>query len=304
MPPIPNRNLLTSNPSSLPQPSGMKWQPLLDYIVARMEIQRKKEAGEPWPWTSDKILRKHKFCCVFRDDDRTSREAKEAIFDLSTEGEQRCCAASFRLYNYVPTLRRFIANGLATCTDSALIMKCLVAETPHFNPLAYRVQPRGRVWHRGDICDAIAHIHNCTLAGWQPLPTARQTCLSIHSRLGVAGFVGYQIMQDLRWLGHSYADEDSWCLVGIGAHRGLKRILGGYKGNTDWKKRNTDRPDIPKDLSIPREYVAPLREILVECKKISQRFNLFECEHVLCESDKYQRIKTGEGKGRYYTRRS
>ncbi len=291
MPPIPNRTGLSTT----------RWQPVLDYIRERLEIQRKKDAGEPWPWSKDRVLRKHKFCCVIRDDDRTSREARDAILSLSTEEERRCQASSFRLYNYAPTLRRFIEEGLATCTDAETIRRCLTAKTPHFNPLAYRVQPKGRVWHTGDICEAIARIHQRVLYGWEPATTARQTCLSIHAKLGIAGFVGYQMMQDMRWVWHPYSDEDSWCLVGIGAHRGLKRILGGYKSNTDWKKRNTDRPAIPKDLSIPAEYRRPLQELLGECKKISQRFNMLEIEHNLCEHDKRERIRSGEGKGRYYT---
>jgi hypothetical protein len=299
MPHIPNRTLL----STPPMKSESQWQPLLDYVRARLEIQHKKEAGEPWPWTKDRILQKHKFCCVFRDDDRTSREAREAILSLTDDDEKRCCAATFRLYNYIPTLRRLITSGLSACTDSATIMRCILAETPHYNPLAYKVQPKGRVWNTQDICDTTAQAHRCILEGWEPSPSARQTCLRLHADLGMGGFVGYQAMQDLRWVFGPYTDEDVWCLVGIGAHRGLKRMMGTYKGNTDWKKRNRDRPKIPKDLSVPVEYRGPLLEILVECKKISKRFNMLEVEHNLCESDKLARIRSGEGKSRYYNRK-
>ena len=48
--------------------SGLKW-----FIEEREEIRKKKEAGEPRPWTQDEVLDKTKFTNIFRQDDRVSR---------------------------------------------------------------------------------------------------------------------------------------------------------------------------------------------------------------------------------------
>lgn len=46
---------------------------LLNFIAERERIRIKKEAGQPWPWTNDPILRDYKFCCVRREDDRVTK---------------------------------------------------------------------------------------------------------------------------------------------------------------------------------------------------------------------------------------
>jgi hypothetical protein len=54
---------------------------LLAYLVEREAIRIKKEAGEPWPWTTDPILRDGSFCNIRRDDDRVSRWIMKNIIE-------------------------------------------------------------------------------------------------------------------------------------------------------------------------------------------------------------------------------
>ncbi len=46
---------------------------LLHFVAEREHVRLKKEAGQPWPWTNDPILRDYKFCCVRREDDRVTK---------------------------------------------------------------------------------------------------------------------------------------------------------------------------------------------------------------------------------------
>jgi 5-hmdU DNA kinase, helical domain len=48
-------------------------QRLLYWITERESIRRKKEAGEPKPWTDDPILRAGRFTNVRREDDHTTK---------------------------------------------------------------------------------------------------------------------------------------------------------------------------------------------------------------------------------------
>jgi alpha-glutamyl/putrescinyl thymine pyrophosphorylase clade 1 len=57
----------------------------LYYVRERQAIYERRAAGAPSPWTDDDILRRTKFCCVLRDDDRTSREARRIILDLPAD---------------------------------------------------------------------------------------------------------------------------------------------------------------------------------------------------------------------------
>src|SRR5438128_138100 len=46
---------------------------LLYFIAEREEIRRRREAGEPPPWTDDPVMREWRFCNVRREDDRVTR---------------------------------------------------------------------------------------------------------------------------------------------------------------------------------------------------------------------------------------
>lgn len=56
----------------------------------RESIRLKKEAGAPWPWTEDPILREYKFTNVKREHDRTSRLLIEEFYkpNYNTPREQ------------------------------------------------------------------------------------------------------------------------------------------------------------------------------------------------------------------------
>jgi len=49
-------------------------EPLFAYMIERENVRRRKEAGEPGPWTDDPILREYSFTNVRRSDDRTTRK--------------------------------------------------------------------------------------------------------------------------------------------------------------------------------------------------------------------------------------
>jgi hypothetical protein len=44
------------------------------WTVERETIRKRKESGQPWPWTDDPILRAGAFCNVHREHDRVSRQ--------------------------------------------------------------------------------------------------------------------------------------------------------------------------------------------------------------------------------------
>ena len=45
---------------------------LLDFMQERQRIYLKRQAGEPWPWTDDPILRDYRIENVFREQDRVT----------------------------------------------------------------------------------------------------------------------------------------------------------------------------------------------------------------------------------------
>src|SRR5688572_159097 len=100
------------------------------YLRERLALQRRREAGAPRPWTEDPILHRYKFCCVYRDDDRTSREARAVILALPP-GDRLRALLGFRLYNRVSTLEKL--------RDSGWNLDILRTINPVFNTLAYKI---------------------------------------------------------------------------------------------------------------------------------------------------------------------
>ncbi len=73
------------------------------YVCARQAATDNRNSGTPPPWSADPIIRDYRFCSVIRDEDRTSREAKQTIDGLP-ENQRLGAALTFRLYNRTETL--------------------------------------------------------------------------------------------------------------------------------------------------------------------------------------------------------
>ncbi len=105
----------------------------------------------------------------------------------------------------------------------------------------------------------------------------------------LGGFMAYEIVSDLRWtyLLDQAPDILTWCNLGPGGKRGINRVLGFPPKKPmpkNWK-------DIMENLlDITQEHFADQVE-----EGIMPGFEMREIEHSLCEFDKYERAKFGEG---------
>ncbi|MEM7347456.1 MAG: nucleotide kinase domain-containing protein, partial [Chloroflexota bacterium] len=64
-------------------------QAFFDFCIEREQIRRRREAGEPPPWSDDPIFQKGRFLNVFREDDKGTKAvfqfvdpAKNSVSDL------------------------------------------------------------------------------------------------------------------------------------------------------------------------------------------------------------------------------
>jgi RecA-family ATPase len=51
----------------------------ITFAIEREAIRKRKESGQPWPWTDDPILRAGHFCNVHREHDRTTRQITNSL---------------------------------------------------------------------------------------------------------------------------------------------------------------------------------------------------------------------------------
>lgn len=265
------------------------------YIDERKVVGERRLAGEPWPWSQDPIFQTKFFCNVLRDNDRTSKEAREFIQALSPS-EQLPATMWFRIVNRVDTLKAIVASGQRKADQIEAILNDLPMV---FNTVAYRVQVKGGLWNKPSVSKMISRAYRVVVTDeWRPRKLAQYTCDALRGALDMGPFLAYQAMQDIRWTGHRYEDENSWCYIGPGAYRGIRRLTGEFKA-TDLVMGHRNRLQGSAPSEGEQIAILPLIKELVGHLGI----NAFEIEHNLCEFDKIERIRNGETGGRSYARR-
>jgi hypothetical protein len=106
--------------------------------------------------------------------------------------------------------------------------------------------------------------------------------------IGWGPFMSYQVVVDLRWTHYlrNAPDINTWAALGPGSRRGLNRLAG-------------------RDLDFNLTQAQGLEEMRQIWEEQDQyrapwvpRIDLSDIQNCLCETDKYLRVKLGEGKPR------
>jgi hypothetical protein len=126
----------------------------------------------------------------------------------------------------------------------------------------------------------------------------------------IGGFMAYEIVTDLRhtYLLNEATDINTWCNLGPGAMRGISRLFNP-DGRTPSKieSKNSLPKDILGTLRMLRDAINLKLTELNDCAEPSEDpddgkleftyplFEMRELEHTLCEFDKYERARLGQG---------
>ncbi len=276
------------------------------FITERHAIWYRRNRGDEWPWTDDPILQTYKFTNIFRELDTGTIHCREAIREpYADHPELFFNIASYRLYNYTETQKEL---GFIENYNYKDVMEIMYA----------RRERKERVFTG-------AHMITGTLGGdkiWQVFglclgqlwekrkelePKPGDTLEKAFNRLnghnpGYGAFISYEAITDLRHTRYleNAPDVMTWANAGPGAMRGINRLLGNpiaSKKKEFWGKK-IDTSNYPKR----DEYVKYMRYLL----KINRDFvpkwvpdmEMRDIEHSLCEYDKYERVRLGEGKPR------
>jgi hypothetical protein len=266
----------------------------LYWIKERQSIYERRLAGKPKPWTSDPILQQYRFCNVYRELDTVTQwiasNWRESASDEDDLWFAMCVA---RFINWPDTLE---AIGYPVPWQPKTVLKCLkgiAASDSKVFTGAYIVSTNGL------SMDKAAYIVDRVLT---PLWTARhrlrpvtgQTLAEYASLLlgchGLSGFMAGQVIADLKYATGSplrtAKDWWSWAISGPGSRRGLSRVLS-LKTDYRWKEQEWF-----EQLTSLKGYV---NHGLHSSKPRIHAQNIQNC---LCEFDKYERVRLGEGRPR------
>jgi len=267
------------------------------WINERHAIYQKRAKGQPAPWTDDPILRDYKFTNPFRENDRVTvwmrqnwtkpndnRPHGEMIFNCcmfrmvgtSEFAEEHGWVEEFNPARTKELIQTRIDNGLRTFTGAYIITNQGLKAPKSEVVVDHFLSP---IWENRE---ALAQ----TAADTQSLEEVHKA-LGAYKGWGGGGFMSYEVVTDLNYTPvlDRAKDKYNWANAGPGAKRGLNRIhdrpltkaLSAYQSNREMQDLHEDSHRYLGD-HIPN--------LAVDMRCI---------EHSLCEWDKYERVRLGQG---------
>ena len=268
----------------------MRVDDLFKFIRARHCVYLMREAGNRKPWTGDPILQKYRFCNVYRELDAVTVWIGDNWRKPYAKNEDLWFAMVVaRLFNNVETLDAikfpvpFNPVQIKTVTD---YMKR--SERRVFNP-AYIVSTNGLSMDKVQyVCEQIlVPLWECRK---RLRPKISESLASYAERIGkfrgLGSFMVGQIIADLKYVEplSNAVDWKTWATSGPGSRRGMNRVMG--HGLYDkWKEA-----DWLKMLSLLQLEINPLM-----LKAGYEELHAQDLQNCLCEFDKYERVRLGEG---------
>lgn len=271
------------------------FHPMFQWVRAREAIRIRKDAGDPPPWTDDPILSTYRFCNVRREDDRVTVWVRDNIRKRYANNPHlwlMLCIA--RQINWPGSLAELIAAGGAwpdsTNFDFAEGMTRVLndrkarGEKVYTGAYMISAPPTKGSDKQSYIAETVIGALWKRRASFRPV-TLQHTHEWITRSNGWGPFMAYQAVVDMRFTGILDHAEDrlTWAAAGPGTIRGLNRLHG----------RKVDGA-----LSQERA----LSEMRAVYKVVQQEtgvaMDFSDVPNILCETDKYLRVKNGEGKPR------
>lgn len=294
------------------------------YARERHSIYLRRSAGVPRAeWTKDAILREHRFTNVFRELDKTTAWFRKHVRDpLRDKPEVLLATVLFRMLNRIEVGEAVFLQGGIMSGDTAfheylssgdwhVLKRAIVNYVGKRGPYvtgAYIIStPPGKVKLDGALWIVDNFRKNSGMREWLDNDPAGNECSlqAAFEWIGENDYLGkfhsYEIVTDLRHtkLLERAPDIMTWANMGPGARRGLNRI---HNRTRDTDGRGKWGPPIPEEQALQemRDILRYSRNEKLWTKKSRDwpAWELREVEHTLCEFDKYERVRLGEGRPR------
>lgn len=307
------------------------------YARERHKIYLRRAEGDGEPFTKDPILQQYRFTNVFRELDKTTAWFSRYVRDpMSSELRVVLATVVFRMLNRIECGEAIFCQGdmfdvsafnefVHGNGDVRPLKKALLAHVGQRGPYvtgAYIIStPPGYSKLDGalKIMQGFARssqrkqIENL----WGKNPPLETVFKLLREVPYLGKFHSYEIVTDLRHtaLCRRSPDVMTWANMGPGARRGLNRIFGrGTERGGRAKWGATIHPDHAlEEMRALLQWSRDARLWPQWSKTTGKasgdhggfhghndwpRWELRDVEHTLCEFDKYQRVKSGEGRPR------
>lgn len=285
----------------------MRHEDFFAFIREREQIRLRKEADLPYPWTEDPILRAYKFTNVQRHHDRTSRELINTFYAGRQDWDPVEILMNAALFRYFGTYEFARAIGWQDYLDFDFegikeLASQRLAKGERVFTGAYVITNQGISAPKQEV------VVDCFLRplharapkivkevpkGWK----AVAQMMSAIQGFGGSGFMTKETLLDTTYtrfwggepdpLGFTYpSDWMEWTPIGPGARRGAARVMG-HDDQRQLKEK--DSFDVIMDLLSWSRSLWPNEW---------DDLNPHNIQFQLCEFDKYERVRLGQGKPR------
>jgi hypothetical protein len=298
----------------------MRFDAFLHYMNKREAIRRAKEEGVPQEhWTDDPILQEYKFTNIRREHDRTSKWLINNWYRPNADQDVREILLNAAIARWTGTIEFCEAIGWSNPHDIDWYHIRHVATERLANGQkvftgAYVITNSG---HTGPKIDYVLDYVLIPLRDWIMRHTNylfhvdkwKDLCGELRALegFGGSGFMAKEVVCDTTYTNFwgdpidgffSYPEDwRSWTPVGPGARRGAARYCN------------------PLDEDIIQNGIIPLNEartrhVIREIQSklaLTNQFNdlsAHDVQFVLCEFDKYERVRLGQGRPRSKYRRT
>lgn len=289
------------------------------WINERHAIYQRRTMGLPIPdntlnqlWTKDPIFQEYKFTNPFRENDRVTlwmRNNWTKPNDNKSHAEIlfNCC-----LFRMVGTIEFAEEHGWVNFSAvlgwdperTKDIIKNRIADGKRTFTGAYIITNQGLKLPKADV--VVDHFLKPIREASESIAETAilsQSLQATHSRLsqhrgwGGGGFMSYEVVTDLNYTPvlKNAVDRFSWANAGPGAKRGLNRIWD--RTLTKSMTQQVANEGMQELLQmVTKDY--PCNGYLVGDHVPADQIDMRTIEHSLCEWDKYERVRLGQGKPR------
>lgn len=281
----------------------MRTEEFYEFMQKREALRLRKEAGEPWPWTDDPILQEYKFTNVKRAHDRTTRWFWQML-DQHVTAPKHTILFNCALFRYFGTIEFFQAVGWQkhwTDFEQNTVKSKAAYRLAHKERVftgAYVITNQGIKAPKQDVvvdhfltpfwaeCPKLVKLAQDT-SSWEAVAKEMMQLKGF----GGTGFMTKEILQDAMHTPvlSDCTDRNTWCPVGPGARRGINRLLGLDK-------------DAPLNAATGLDIMRQLFDARHEYWD-GVELELHDIQFQLCEFDKYERVRLGQGRPRSKYRR-
>lgn len=262
------------------------------YATERQRIFLSRKAGNVGRWTDDPILHKFRFCNVFREDDRVTRWCKKNVRSKFKGPDLVFACTMFRMFNRENTMSALLEADAVLNFNVRRAWAAIKDIKPVVSAAYIIIGEPGYPKGLG-ILKALAKVHKDRQEIYDRIKEANslEAAVDILSEYPFIGkFIAYEIVTDLRHtpLLRKATDIYTWANPGPGAARGLSRMIGMPKNYFNRGSR--------KDRVVMCDLMQQIQAAAATKWTGLEKWEMRDVEHTLCEFDKYERVRNGQGR--------